>query len=89
MPEPALQVGMHHAALDRAGPDDRDLDDEIVELLRLEPRQHRHLRPALDLEHADGVGAMGHLVDARSAWSQAAAVTRSSSRMPASVRSCP
>ena len=25
------QIGMHHVALDRAGPDDRDLDDEIVE----------------------------------------------------------
>ena len=31
---------MHHAALDRAGPHDGDLDDEVVEALRLEPRQH-------------------------------------------------
>ena len=37
------------------GPDDRDLDDEVVEGLRLHPRQHRHLRAALDLEDADGV----------------------------------
>ena len=28
---PAAQVGMHHLALDRAGPDERDLHDEIVE----------------------------------------------------------
>ena len=55
---------MHHVALDRAGTHDRDLDDEIVEFLRLQPRQHRHLRAALDLEHADRVGALDHRVDA-------------------------
>ena len=60
---PAAQIGMHHVALDRARPHDRDLDDEIVELLRLEPRQHRHLRAALDLEHAERVGALQHAVD--------------------------
>ncbi len=49
----AAQIGMHHVALDGAGPHDRDLDDEVVEFLRLEARQHGHLRPALDLEHAD------------------------------------
>ena len=47
------QIGMHHVALDRPRPHDRDLDDEIVEALRLQSRQHRHLRAALDLEHAD------------------------------------
>ena len=47
------QIGMHHVALDRPRPHDRDLDDEIVERLRLQSRQHRHLRAALDLEHAD------------------------------------
>ena len=30
-PLPAPQIGMHHVALDGAGPHDRDLDDEIVE----------------------------------------------------------
>ena len=25
------QIGMDHVALDRAGPDDRDLDDDVVE----------------------------------------------------------
>ena len=44
---------MDHAALDRPGPHDRHLDDEVVVGARLQPRQHRHLRPALDLEHAD------------------------------------
>ena len=54
---------MHHVALDRSRPHDRDLDHQVVEFLRLEPRQHRHLRAALDLEHADRVGAAEHAVD--------------------------
>ena len=46
---------MHHVALDRARPHDRHLDDEIVEFLRLQPRQHGHLRAALDLEDAERI----------------------------------
>ena len=45
------------------GPDDRDFDDEIVERLRPQPRQHRHLRAAFDLEDADRVGTRDHLID--------------------------
>ncbi len=56
---------MHHVALDRPRPHDRDFDDEIVEALRLQPRQHRHLRAAFDLEHADRIGARQHVVDGR------------------------
>ena len=56
---------MDHLALDRAGTDDRDLDDEVVVARGPEPRQHRHLRARLDLEHADRVGAADHLVDGR------------------------
>ena len=56
---------MHHVALDRPGAHDRDLDDEIVERLGPQARQHRHLRPALDLEDADRVGALDHGIDAR------------------------
>ena len=41
------------------------LNDQVVEAARLEPRQHGHLRAALDLEHTDGVGALKHLVDRR------------------------
>ena len=59
------QIGVDHVALDRAGPDDRDLDHQIVEGARLDPRQHRHLRPALDLEHAERVGLADHGVGAR------------------------
>ena len=60
---PPAQVRMHHAALDRPGAHDRDLDDEVVEARGLQARQHRLLRARLDLEHADGVGALDHRVD--------------------------
>ena len=59
------QIGMHHVALDRPRAHDRDLDDEIVEFARAQPRQHRHLGAALDLEHADRVRARQHAVDRR------------------------
>ena len=51
----AAQVRMHRTALDRARPDQRDLDDQVVELLRAQPRQGGHLRPGLHLEHAHRV----------------------------------
>ena len=56
---------MDHVALDRAGPHDRHLDDEVVELLGPKARQHGHLGPALDLEDAHGVGGLEHGVDGR------------------------
>ncbi len=64
-PLPPPQIGMHHVALDGAGPHDRDLDHEIVEGPGLQPRQHGHLGPALDLEHPDRVGPVDHVVDDR------------------------
>ena len=54
---------MHHAALDRAGAHDRDLDHQVVEIRGLQPRQHGHLRARFDLEHAHGVGVLDHGVD--------------------------
>ncbi len=54
---------MHHVALDRAGADDRDLHHQVVEIARLEARQHAHLRPAFHLEHADGIRLAQHVVD--------------------------
>jgi hypothetical protein len=56
------QVGVHHAALDRAGPHDGDLHHQVVVAARLQARQHGHLRPALDLKHADCVGLADHVV---------------------------
>ena len=32
LPFTPAQIGMHHVALDRPGPHDRDFDDEIVEV---------------------------------------------------------
>ena len=61
----AADVGVHRVALDRPGPDQRDLDDQVVELARLEPGQGGHLGPGLDLEHPDGVGGAQHVVDQR------------------------
>src|SRR4051794_10663012 len=43
-------------ARDGTGPDDRDLHGEVVNVYRLETRQRGHLRAALDLEDAHGVG---------------------------------
>ena len=56
---------MDHVALDRTRPDDRDLDHQVVEAARLEARQHVHLRPALDLEHAQRIALAQHVVDLR------------------------
>ncbi len=53
---------MHHVALDRTRPDDRHLHHQVVERRRLEPGQHRHLRPALDLEGAQRVRLADHRV---------------------------
>ena len=58
------------------------LDHEIVEAGGFQPRQHRHLRPALDLEDAERIGARDHGIDARilpPGWSRAAAACRNAS----------
>ena len=56
---------MDHAALNGPWTHDRHLDDEIVEAARSKAREHRHLGPALDLEHADRVRLAERVVDAR------------------------
>ena len=60
---PAVDEGMHHAALDRTGADDGDLADQIVELARLHPGQKVQLRPAFDLKDANRIGAAQHVID--------------------------
>ncbi len=57
------EVGVDHPALDRPGADNRDLDDQVVEAPGLEAGEHGHLRPRLDLEDAEGVGVLDHVVD--------------------------
>jgi hypothetical protein len=59
------QIGMHHAALDRARAHDGDLDHQVIEAARLHARQHGHLRARFDLEHAQRVGVADHVVDRR------------------------
>ena len=61
----ALEIRMHHAALDRPRAHDRHLDHQVVEAARPQPRQHAHLGPALDLEHTDRVGGADHVVGGR------------------------
>ena len=61
----AVEVRVDHLPHDRAGPDDRDLDHEVVEDLGLEARQRRHLRAALHLEEPDRVRLLQHAVDLR------------------------
>jgi hypothetical protein len=56
-----LEIRMHHPALNGPRPHDRHLDHQVFVAARLQARQHRHLRPALDLEHADGVGVADHV----------------------------
>ncbi len=60
-----LEVGVGHVAGDRPGADDRHLHHEVVEVLGAVARQRGHLRPALDLEDAGGVGAADHVVGLR------------------------
>ena len=62
MAELAAHKGVHGAALNGTGTYERDLHDEVVELSRLQTRQQAHLGAALDLEHADRVGAAQHVV---------------------------
>ena len=59
-----VQIRMHHAALNRPGSHNGHLNDQIVKTARLQPGQHRHLRPALDLKHPHGVGLADHVVGA-------------------------
>ncbi len=68
----ASHVGVHRAAYDRAGPHDRDLDRQVLEICGTRAANHLDLRPALDLEQphrvapADAVVHRGVLeVDAR------------------------
>jgi hypothetical protein len=61
----AANIGMHGFALDRAGPNQSNLDDQVVELFRAQSRQGGHLCSGLDLENSDGVRPLQHFVDKR------------------------
>ena len=65
LPVPSADERMDHVALDRAGPDDGDLDHQVIETARPHSGQEIHLRPAFDLEHPQAVGFAQHVIDAR------------------------
>ena len=60
-----FKVRVHHAALNRAGPHNGHFNHQIVKRAGFQARQHAHLRAALNLEHAHGVGIADHLVSGR------------------------
>ena len=64
-PPPVLDVRVHGFALDRPWADERDLDRQVVEVLREGAEQALHLRSALDLEVADRVRSLDLFVDVR------------------------
>lgn len=55
-PLPSAQVGPDHVGLHRSGPEQRDLDDQILEPLGLQLLQQFALAGTLDLEAPEGVG---------------------------------
>ncbi len=61
----ATDVGVHRAALDGAGTDQRHLHHQVVEDPGPQPRQGGHLGAGLHLEHPDTVGAGQHGVHRR------------------------
>ena len=63
LPVTTPDVGVDRSALDRTGPDEGDLDHQVVEAAGPQPGQGGHLGPALDLEHPNGVGSADHVVD--------------------------
>ena len=56
---------MHHFSDDGTRPDDRHLHHDVVKAHRLHPRQTGHLRAALHLKHADGIGLLQRREDRR------------------------
>src|SRR2546423_5436277 len=56
---------MYGLSLDRAGPDERHLDRDVIEVLGPRAQDRLHLRSALDLEAADGVGTLDLCEDVR------------------------
>ena len=57
-PLPGLQERPDHVALDRAGPEQRDVDDEVLEGLRRERADQPALPGRLDLEAAERLGRL-------------------------------
>src|SRR3546814_19501933 len=78
------KIGMDHFTLERPGAYDRDLDHQVVEAFGLDARQHRHLRPALDLEDAQRIGLLYHAIDGGIIILQVGHADRKSTRLNSS-----
>ncbi len=62
---PGLDERPHHVGGDRTGPEERDVDDEVVEGGRLQPPHQVPLARRLDLEAAQRLGGPDHPVRRR------------------------
>ena len=61
----AVDIGMHHAALNGTGAHDGHLYHQIIENPGLHPGQEIHLRAAFNLKHPDGIGLTQHVIGGR------------------------
>ena len=61
----AVDIGVHHAALNGAGAHNRHLDHQIIEFARQHAGQKIHLRPAFDLKHANRISPAQHVIHRR------------------------
>ena len=64
-PLPPPQERMHHIPLNGPGPHNRHFDHQIIKGARPQLGQHRHLRPALHLKHAQTVPRTKHVIGRR------------------------
>jgi len=62
---PAAQERMHHPALNRAGADDGDFDDEVGKGSRLKAGEHPHLRARFNLKNPHRIGLTNHFINNR------------------------
>ena len=70
----ALQIRIHHLPHDRSRANDGDLHHDVVKTFWTQARQARHLRPALDLKHANRVGLLQGGIHRGIVWRQVSEV---------------
>src|SRR5262245_35607901 len=61
----APQIGMDHSTGNGSWSYDADFNNQIIEIFRLESRQHCHLRPAFDLKDSDRIALADHIEHSR------------------------
>ena len=59
------QIGMDHIALNWPRAHNGDFNNQIIKGTRAQPGQHRHLRPAFNLKHANRVRRTNHIINSR------------------------